>query len=145
QARNMVGWLLGEESEVGVRGRVPPRREEEEEGVDVNGDGEKKKEVVGEEKRGGKGFRYVIDTDVGRDVALVYAYDEVKAAIDAPPPPTDSTDTSVPTKKPILTSACPGFICYAESTHPYLIPHLSRLKSPQAILGTFVKTLLPRI
>jgi len=45
-------------------------------------------------------------------------------------------------KKPVLASSCPGFICYLESTHPELIPHLSALKSPQAIAGTFVKSLM---
>lgn len=43
-------------------------------------------------------------------------------------------------KLPILTSACPGWICYAEKTHGNLIvPHLSSVKSPQQIAGSFVK------
>jgi iron only hydrogenase large subunit-like protein len=47
-------------------------------------------------------------------------------------------------KKPILTSSCPGWICYAEKTHPHILPHLSRLKSPQALMGTLLKTTLSR-
>lgn len=83
----------------------------------------------------GKGFRFVLDTDWGRDVACVAAYEELLEVIG---------NGSQELKKPVLTSACPGFICYAEAVHPYLIPHLSRLKSPQAILGTLVKSLLPK-
>jgi iron only hydrogenase large subunit-like protein len=40
---------------------------------------------------------------------------------------------------PILTSACPGFICYAEKTNPEIIPSISKVKSPQQIMGTLVK------
>eukprot|EP00993_Chasmostoma_nieuportense_P000276 NODE_1256_length_1582_cov_3.758763_g1186_i0.p1 GENE.NODE_1256_length_1582_cov_3.758763_g1186_i0~~NODE_1256_length_1582_cov_3.758763_g1186_i0.p1 ORF type:complete len:477 (-),score=135.31 NODE_1256_length_1582_cov_3.758763_g1186_i0:122-1552(-) len=40
---------------------------------------------------------------------------------------------------PLLASACPGWICYAEKTHPELLPHLSSTKSPQAVLGTCLK------
>jgi iron only hydrogenase large subunit-like protein len=40
---------------------------------------------------------------------------------------------------PLLASACPGWVCYAEKTHPELLPLLSTAKSPQAVLGTVVK------
>lgn len=79
------------------------------------------------------GFDWVVDLELGRQIALEYAVQEVVDSL-----------ADQGTKKPILTSACPGFICYVESTHPYLIPHLSRLKSPQAITGTFVKSMLPK-
>ena len=40
----------------------------------------------------------------------------------------------------MLTSSCPGWICYAEKTHGKLIiPHLSFTKSPQQVTGTLVK------
>lgn len=86
----------------------------------------------------GAGFAAVVDTDVGRDIAAVYAFEEVMGGGGA-------LVNSVGRKKPILTSACPGFICYAEAVHPYLISHLSQLKSPQAILGTLVKSVLPKV
>lgn len=42
---------------------------------------------------------------------------------------------------PLLTSECPGWICYAEKTQgEYIIPYISRVKSPQQILGSLVKT-----
>ena len=44
-------------------------------------------------------------------------------------------------KRPILTSACPGWICYAEKTHgSWILPYISRVKSAQQIMGSIVKT-----
>ena len=40
---------------------------------------------------------------------------------------------------PMLTSSCPGWVLYVEKTHPHLIPYVSRVKSPQAIMGTLIK------
>lgn len=41
---------------------------------------------------------------------------------------------------PFLTSECPGWICYAEKTQgEYIIPYISRVKSPQQILGSLIK------
>lgn len=77
----------------------------------------------------GNHFAYVLNTNVLRDMALVMAAEEVATAATEP-------------KKPILTSACPGWICYAEKTVPHVLPHLSRLKSPQALAGTLVKSVL---
>ncbi|KAF9921116.1 hypothetical protein FBU30_008893 [Linnemannia zychae] len=41
---------------------------------------------------------------------------------------------------PMLASACPGWICYAEKTHGYMLPYISETKSPQQIMGSMVKT-----
>ncbi|KAG9009617.1 Cytosolic Fe-S cluster assembly factor nar1 [Tulasnella sp. JGI-2019a] len=43
---------------------------------------------------------------------------------------------------PMLSSACPGWVCYAEKAHPEMIPFISRTKSPQQVMGTLVKTWL---
>ncbi|EJU04268.1 iron hydrogenase [Dacryopinax primogenitus] len=40
---------------------------------------------------------------------------------------------------PMLASACPGWVCYAEKTHGEMLPFMSRVKSPQQIMGTLVK------
>lgn len=80
------------------------------------------------------GFQWVVDTNATREACLVLGADEVMASLDTGNGPT----------KPILTSSCPGWICYAEKTHPYVLPHLSRLKSPQALMGTLLKTTLSR-
>ena len=83
----------------------------------------------------GSGFTYIVDTNAMREACLVAAADEVNEALIAP------ADGQ---KKPILTSACPGWICYAEKTHPHILPHLSKLKSPQALTGTLLKSVLAR-
>ncbi|CAG0888365.1 unnamed protein product [Cyprideis torosa] len=41
---------------------------------------------------------------------------------------------------PVLSSACPGWICYAEKTHgSYILPYISKVKSPQQIMGNLIK------
>lgn len=47
--------------------------------------------------------------------------------------------TSVSGQLPMLASACPGWVCYAEKTHAEMLPFISRTKSPQQIMGTIVK------
>lgn len=92
-------------------------------------------------------FTWVIDTNVLREACLTAAADEVATArspqASHPPskPGSEGALDTTPTQ-PILTSACPGWICYAEKTHPYVLPHLSRLKSPQALAGTLIKSVL---
>lgn len=78
------------------------------------------------------GFEWVVDTNAAREACLVLGADEVQEAGAAAP------------TKPILTSSCPGWICYAEKTHPHILPHLSRVKSPQALMGTLLKTTLSK-
>ncbi|KAJ5567430.1 hypothetical protein N7535_006736 [Penicillium sp. DV-2018c] len=92
----------------------------------------------------GSGFTWVVDTNAMREAVLVLTADEVSDSLNSQ----DSTaagqsDDSLP-KRPILSSACPGWICYAEKTHPFILPHLSQLKSPQALSGTFLKTVLSK-
>lgn len=40
---------------------------------------------------------------------------------------------------PMLSSACPGWICYTEKTHGELLPFVSRTKSPQQVSGLLFK------
>lgn len=80
----------------------------------------------------GNGFTWVVDTNSAREACLVIGADEVR-----------ESDSAVPAK-PILTSSCPGWICYAEKTHPHVLPHLSRVKSPQALMGTLLKTTISK-
>ncbi len=85
-------------------------------------------------RAGGKwnnAFTWVADTNAARTACLVLGAEE---AID---------DGKV--AKPILTSSCPGWVCYAEKTHPYVLPHISKIKSPQALMGTLLKTTLSRM
>ncbi|KAI1180624.1 iron only hydrogenase large subunit domain-containing protein [Nemania sp. FL0916] len=82
---------------------------------------------------GGKwnnGFTWVADTNAAREACLVLGAEEA------------TSDNMV--AKPILSSSCPGWVCYAEKTHPYVLPHISKIKSPQALMGTLLKTSLSR-
>lgn len=96
----------------------------------------------------GSGFTWVLDTNVMRDVALFGAVAEIvaerTAGATAVGPDGDFTRLQSRPKRPILTSACPGWICYAEKTHPHVLPHVSKIKSPQALTGTLVKTVLAK-
>ncbi|KAI4870365.1 cytosolic Fe-S cluster assembly factor NAR1 [Hypoxylon rubiginosum] len=77
------------------------------------------------------GFTWVVDTNPAREACLVLGAEEALG------------DSGVATK-PILSSSCPGWVCYAEKTHPHVLPHISRVKSPQALTGTLLKTALSR-
>ncbi|KAI9878777.1 MAG: Cytosolic Fe-S cluster assembly factor nar1 [Pleopsidium flavum] len=97
--------------------------------------------------RFGNGFTWVVDTNTMREACLVIGAEEM---MDSASRPGESAATdgegaaSTKPKTPILTSACPGWICYAEKTHPHILPHLSRLKSPQALTGILLKTVLSK-
>ncbi|KAF4332426.1 cytosolic Fe-S cluster assembly factor NAR1 [Fusarium beomiforme] len=80
-------------------------------------------------------FTWVLDTNTAREATLVLGADEVLNSSRA------STTTPA---KPILASSCPGWVCYAEKTHPHVLPHISKVKSPQALMGTLLKTTLSR-
>lgn len=47
----------------------------------------------------------------------------------------------VASKLPLLTSSCPGWVCYAEKKHPFCTPHISTCKSPQQVMGKLIKLL----
>eukprot|EP00090_Calanus_glacialis_P014532 TRINITY_DN23338_c0_g1_i1.p1 TRINITY_DN23338_c0_g1~~TRINITY_DN23338_c0_g1_i1.p1 ORF type:complete len:481 (+),score=158.99 TRINITY_DN23338_c0_g1_i1:35-1477(+) len=49
-----------------------------------------------------------------------------------------------PGKQTVLSSSCPGWVCYAEKTHgSWVLPHISQVKSGQQIMGSVVKQFLP--
>lgn len=74
------------------------------------------------------GCHKVYDINLARQLALVESYREFKRR---------RSDGS---KLPIISSICPGWICYAEKTNGDLvIPHLSKVRSPQQIMGALLK------
>lgn len=83
----------------------------------------------------GSGFTWILDTNALREACLVASADEVQQVLENP---------AEGQKKPVLNSTCPGWVCYAEKTHPHILPHLSKLKSPQALAGTLVKSVLAK-
>ena len=95
----------------------------------------------------GNGFAWIVDTNAMREASLVLGAEEVAASLQTPDrqvaPNDDGASITMP-KRPLLSSACPGWVCYAEKTHPHILSHLSRLKSPQALTGTLLKTILSR-
>ncbi|KAF8893319.1 iron hydrogenase [Infundibulicybe gibba] len=46
---------------------------------------------------------------------------------------------------PMLASACPGWICYAEKAHAEMLPFIAQTKSPQQTMGTLVKTWMGKL
>jgi iron only hydrogenase large subunit-like protein len=87
------------------------------------------------------GFAYVFDTTFARHLALqehIKEFEERRAC-------SGSKDGGIDTggwgsnALPMLASACPGWICYAEKAHAEMLPFIARTKSPQQIMGTLVK------
>lgn len=78
---------------------------------------------------------HVFDTTFAREFSLIESQKEF----------VDRFKKAGDRKLPILSSACPGWICYAEKTHgSFIIPYISQVKSPQQIMGTLVKDFVCR-
>ncbi|XP_061066024.1 cytosolic iron-sulfur assembly component 3 isoform X2 [Eubalaena glacialis] len=78
------------------------------------------------------GAHYVFDTTFSRNFSLLESQREFVRRFRAQ---ADSKQAL-----PVLTSACPGWICYAEKTHGnVLLPHISTARSPQQVMGSLVK------
>jgi ferredoxin hydrogenase large subunit len=76
------------------------------------------------------GFNYVWDNEFAADLTILEEGTELIGRI------TGKIDKPLPQ----FTSCCPGWIKYAESFYPDLIPNLSTCKSPIAMLGPLAKT-----
>ncbi|KIJ39914.1 hypothetical protein M422DRAFT_49427 [Sphaerobolus stellatus SS14] len=77
------------------------------------------------------GIPHVFDTTFARHISLLEQgreFQERKAA--------HSPDN---VQLPMLASACPGWVCYAEKAHAEMLPFISQTKSPQQIMGSLVK------
>lgn len=77
------------------------------------------------------GFAFVVGTALGRKLSLL---EESARTI-------KSKLANGSDHKPILSSICPGWVLYAEKTHPHVLPYLSLVKSPQQITGCLLKSL----
>jgi iron only hydrogenase large subunit-like protein len=81
------------------------------------------------------GFVHVFDTTFAREIALrehAREFFERKERAAASDGVSDGT-------LPMLSSACPGWVCYAEKTHGEMLPFIAATKSPQQVMGTLVK------
>ncbi|RKP06619.1 cytosolic Fe-S cluster assembly factor [Thamnocephalis sphaerospora] len=85
------------------------------------------------------GVHYVLDTSFSRDISLIESAREFVERFQCWKEDGVTASVSEPHGMPMLASACPGWICYAEKTHGFLVPYISLAKSPQQIMGSLVK------
>uniref|UniRef100_A0A667YRQ3 Nuclear prelamin A recognition factor-like protein n=1 Tax=Myripristis murdjan TaxID=586833 RepID=A0A667YRQ3_9TELE len=80
----------------------------------------------------GLGVHYVFDTSFSRTFSLLESQREFIERFQ-----NKEQDSKA---LPMLTSACPGWICYAEKTHgEFILPYISTTRSPQQMMGSLVK------
>jgi len=85
------------------------------------------------------GADYVFDIKVAEDISLIEQKREFLDHYQNHASSHDSNSNDI--KRPILTSACPGWVCYAEKVHgSWILPFISQVKSAQQIMGSIVKT-----
>eukprot|EP00112_Aurelia_sp_Birch-Aquarium-sp1_P016393 Seg3712.1 transcript_id=Seg3712.1/GoldUCD/mRNA.D3Y31 product="Cytosolic Fe-S cluster assembly factor NARFL" protein_id=Seg3712.1/GoldUCD/D3Y31 len=83
------------------------------------------------------GVDYVFDTTFSRDFSLMESQREFVRRF--------KEGQNVKGVLPMLASACPGWVCYAEKTHGnFILPYISTTKSPQQIMGSLVKDFLAK-
>ena len=83
------------------------------------------------------GADFVFDLKVPEDISLI---EQTKEFVEQYQNKRSTEASTKSGKHTILTSACPGWICYAEKTHgSWILPYISRVKSGQQIMGSIVK------
>lgn len=82
------------------------------------------------------GFVHVFDTTFAREIAL---REHAREFFERKERASSSGDASGAGALPMLSSACPGWVCYAEKTHGEMLPFIAATKSPQQVMGTLVK------
>lgn len=86
------------------------------------------------------GVKAVFDTSCSRDIALVEACNEFVVRYRQSQ---SGDDDKCKTSLPMISSSCPGWICYAEKTlGSYILPYISSVKSPQQTMGAVIKRYL---
>lgn len=80
----------------------------------------------------GLGVHHVFDTGFSRTFSLLESQQEFLERFQR----REQDKTALP----MLTSSCPGWICYAEKTHgEFILPYISATRSPQQMMGSLVK------
>lgn len=74
------------------------------------------------------GFALVYDTSLSADLTIMEEAAELLHKL-----------TAGDGKYPLFTSCCPGWIRYAETKHPELLPYISTCKSPMEMLGAVLR------
>ncbi|XP_053695129.1 probable cytosolic Fe-S cluster assembly factor CPIJ010948 [Sabethes cyaneus] len=81
------------------------------------------------------GADMIVDTKIADDLALIESRNEF----------IERYNTNRQTL-PMLASACPGWVCYAEKTHGnFILPYIASTRSPQQIMGVLIKKYLARL
>ncbi|XP_037957929.1 probable cytosolic Fe-S cluster assembly factor GJ13047 [Teleopsis dalmanni] len=82
------------------------------------------------------GADIILNTKIADDLALLECQTEFLERF-------RENDTGGAAHLPLLTSACPGWVCYAEKTHgQFILPYIATTRSPQQIMGVLVKQYL---
>ncbi len=74
------------------------------------------------------GFRQVFDISMAADVAIMEEATELLQRLNDGGP------------LPMFTACCPSWVKYVEECKPPLLPYLSRVRSPQQIMGRLIKS-----
>lgn len=83
------------------------------------------------------GVKTLFDTCCSRDLVLIESCNEFITRYKQIHSTNDDKSKSL---VPMISSACPGWICYAEKTlGSYILPYISSVKSPQQTMGAIVK------
>ncbi|PIM99884.1 Nuclear architecture related protein [Handroanthus impetiginosus] len=83
------------------------------------------------------GVRSVFDTSSSRDLTLIESCNEF---IERYKQSISTDDEKSKSTLPMISSSCPGWICYAEKTlGSYILPYISSVKSPQQTIGAAIK------
>ncbi|KAL8134107.1 hypothetical protein AgCh_009248 [Apium graveolens] len=83
------------------------------------------------------GVRTLFDTCCSRDLVLIESCNEFITRYKQSHSSGDDKSKSL---VPMISSACPGWICYAEKTlGSYILPYISSVKSPQQTMGAIIK------
>lgn len=90
------------------------------------------------------GVEAVYDTSCSRDLSLIEACEEFVSKYRASPKFKQSDGHPKGQRQqqtlPVLASACPGWVCYAEKTHgSEVLPFISTVKSAQQVMGAIIK------
>lgn len=83
------------------------------------------------------GVKAIYDTSCSRDLSLIESCNEFVARYEQ-----HLLANGEPSKSilPMISSSCPGWICYAEKTlGSYILPYISSVKSPQQAIGSIFK------
>ncbi|KAH9961339.1 iron hydrogenase [Russula dissimulans] len=85
------------------------------------------------------GFAHVFDTTFAREIVLREQAREFFERKERAASGSGGGNGGSSGALPMLSSACPGWVCYAEKTHGEMLPFIAATKSPQQVMGTLVK------